>query len=150
MTHRSRRARRRLSGPAGVLLAGLGLGVAHEIWSVLLWAAELGTSWNDPWIWEGWEFAIFVIVWTLLPFAALAKMWEGLTRTGRWLLFVALVVLTLAGQIAVETDDSSTAAIGFLFFPFYLLVGVLVGWVVDRAASDIGDRLRNVKREKLS
>jgi hypothetical protein len=129
-----------------VLLTGVLVVVGHEIWASLLWAARLQTSWTDPWLWDFSGFDLILMGWQLLPFGLLAALWHAFTRPGRSVMLVLIIVLTVLGQLAVETDESSTAVLGFIFFPIYLAVGVLAGFVVDKAAHAVGLYVRHFRR----
>ena len=79
----------------------------------------------------GWSlgdlfFDVFFIAWFISPFLLVIWLYDRLIRGERVVLTGGLALATVAFEIAVIRDESSTAAIALLFLPIYLLGGMAI------------------------
>lgn len=77
---------------------------------------------------------IFVLPMQAVPVAILAGVGPRMTSVGAWATLALAVVATVVGHILVLSDDSSTAALGFVFFPLVIGAGVLATYGLDAVA----------------
>ena len=68
-----------------------------------------------------------------MPFAVLALLrWYGrFSAAGTILTAVLVTGLTVVGYIEIDRSESSTAAIGLVYFPIWFTLLVVVAYVVD-------------------
>lgn len=101
----------------------------------LLAAAAIAVSspllWWDDTGFDAWTVAF--TFWQASPFALLLFLHSRLRLSDTGAVLVAVVVagLTLLGYVAIHRDDSSTAALGFIWFPIWLAVLVAIAWLMD-------------------
>lgn len=67
------------------------------------------------------DFVMFFPV-QALPVALLYRSGPEMSAMGAWGTLVLAVVATVGGHIFIVAEDSSTAALGFLFFPFWVAI----------------------------
>lgn len=89
---------------------------------------------------------IFISLYGSLPFAmfaiftlfhlGLANRRGELIARRRWVALlasgVAMMIVSVWGQYSILTAKGSTAAIGFIFLPFYVLIAALAGYGLGR------------------
>lgn len=82
-------------------------------------------------------------VWQAVPFAVLALLHRrsGLSDLGTVVTAVIFTGLTVLGYIEVERSDSSTAALGFLIYPIWFTLLVVVAYLVDIGTRHVLQRL---------
>lgn len=83
-------------------------------------------------------------LWQALPFALLVFFRRlRFSDTGTVLTAVVVAGLTVLGYVEIHRSDSSTAALGFLWFPIWLAVLVLIAWLIDRGVGGTVRRFAN-------
>lgn len=114
--------------------AVLALGIA--VASPLLW------FWPHDGAIDGWTVGF--AVWEALPFAVLLLCHRaGFSDVGTVVTGVLVAVLTVVGYVAVERDESSTAAIALIIFPLYLAVFVAVAFFTELGMRHVVRRFGN-------
>jgi hypothetical protein len=115
--------------------AVLALGIA--VASPLLWL------WPNDGAVDGWTLGI--ALWQAMPFLLILFLFRafGFSDLGTVITAVVLAALTVAGYVAIDRSDSSTAGIALLFFPIYFEVVVVVAFLIDLGARHAVRRLAN-------
>ena len=86
-------------------------------------------------------FTIVLALWQAAPFGVLLLFRrKGFSDVGTLLTGVVLGALALWGYAAIRSSDSSTAAIGYLYVPGYLMVVVVLALFVDLGVRHIAGR----------
>lgn len=110
-----------MSRPVSFAVLALGLVITVPLW----WWLDGGI---DAW-------AVGFILWQATPFAALAVLHGSgaFSTLGTVATAVAVAGLTVFGYVGIEGSDSSTAALGFIYFPIWWTLVVVAACLVDLA-----------------
>ena len=113
------------------MVLALGIGVSAP----LLWWADAG--------FDGWTVGF--ALWQALPFALLILLHKRLrfSHTGTVVTAFVAAGLTVLGYAEIHRDDSSTAALGFIWFPIWLAVLIVIAWLIDFGVRGTVKRLAN-------
>jgi hypothetical protein len=93
----------------------------------------VGTTEDVP-VGEAMLGVVLILPIQLMRVAVLYRAGPEMSSAGAWATLVLAVVATVGGDVVILTDDSSTAALGFLFFPPLIAGGVFAAHVADAAA----------------
>jgi hypothetical protein len=99
----------------------------HLFWAALAVGAVVALL---PFLWLGFTgalaTAVLLAVWESLPFVVLALLLPAIDLRLGAVVLVVLGGFAIAAQIGVFTSESSTAAVGLLFLPAWLLIAVVL------------------------
>ncbi len=77
------------------------------------------------WIYVEFDLgALIFCAYLFIPWAVLSLGARSLRATARGIAILLVTALTVVTYLAIWTDDSSTAALGFLYLPLYQLLTI--------------------------
>ena len=87
----------------------------------------------------------------MIPFGLLLLLHSrgGFSRIGTLITAVGVAGFTVFGYVEIARSDSSTAALGLLFFPLYSVVAVVIAWLVDLGARTVVKRRARPSRNPI-
>jgi hypothetical protein len=86
---------------------------------------------------------VVFIAWLMTPFALLAALVGKLRDAELLVLGAGLTIATIGIETSIMRSESSTASIGLLFLPLYLVTGMVVVMLVAKLVRVLRDRTSN-------
>jgi hypothetical protein len=123
------------------LIVPVVLALAVVVAAPLFWWPEAAV---DVW-------TVLFALWIVLPFGGLLLLHKqaGFSDVGTIVTASAVATFTVLGYVAIFRSDSSTAAIGVLYFPIWAGLLVIAAWLIDRGARSIVGRSADKSADRL-